>query len=367
MVQHGCSAFLDSVVDKSKESELKLENVHIFREFPRVFLEELPGLPPDREIKFVIELALETTLISKAPYLMAPVELKELKNQLQELLDKGLLSKVKYDIGDSCSLDYLIDSIFPLVRKHIEPDLHHAQVGRMTLGGLLGLGYNVVVSYKRASMSVNNDNVSISLETIDTLGYAALVSCVLKFFLLHMKYILGTGEDWWTTCLTVGNEASKMGVSGLWLTKSYLEIIIERKGVPRLNTPPLLPNSSLASNQDKMIIAPKPIRVTPNLVNKLEDLSQPWTRSPKKSKMEPVVATWHFISSDPPTNSSAIATTDPSSFKDTMKLAPLPNSYDLDRGLLLSALLENKGFPVIVGIGLLNYSLPPLVVDIKLG
>ena len=40
----------------------------------------------------------------------------------------SLLSKVQYDIGDTCSLDYLIDSIFPLFRKHIEPDLHHAQV-----------------------------------------------------------------------------------------------------------------------------------------------------------------------------------------------------------------------------------------------
>jgi len=41
----------------------------------------------------------------------------------------SLLSKVRHDIGDTCSLDYLIDSIFPLFRKHIEPDLHHAQVG----------------------------------------------------------------------------------------------------------------------------------------------------------------------------------------------------------------------------------------------
>lgn len=41
----------------------------------------------------------------------------------------SLLSKVQYDIGDSRSLDDLIDSIFPLFRKHIEPDLHHAQVG----------------------------------------------------------------------------------------------------------------------------------------------------------------------------------------------------------------------------------------------
>lgn len=41
----------------------------------------------------------------------------------------SLLSKVQHDIGESCSLDSLIDSIFPMFRKHIEPDLHHAQVG----------------------------------------------------------------------------------------------------------------------------------------------------------------------------------------------------------------------------------------------
>ena len=91
MMQHGCSAFLASVVDKSKESELKPKNVHIVCEFPEVFPEELPELPPDREIEFVIELAPETAPISKAPYRMAPVELKELKNQLQELLDKGFI------------------------------------------------------------------------------------------------------------------------------------------------------------------------------------------------------------------------------------------------------------------------------------
>lgn len=45
----------------------------------------------------------------------------------------------------------------------------------MTLGGLLALGYNVVVSYKRASTSVNNSNVSLSLETIDTLGETFMV------------------------------------------------------------------------------------------------------------------------------------------------------------------------------------------------
>ncbi|KAI9079828.1 hypothetical protein K1719_038238 [Acacia pycnantha] len=343
----------------------------------------------------------------------------------------SLLSKVRYDIGDSCSLDYLIDSIFPLFRKHIEPDLHHAQirinnsfvssfreaiykvkcrsespdghlgsafqqedeaqtdnciemylrppsaseeatindwikvrqsgiryylslgdqrivdknfiirpkaefeVGRMTLGGLLALGYSVVVSYKRASTTVSNGNVSVSFETIDALGETYMV-------------MRGTNRK------TVGKEALKMGVSGPWITKSYLEMILERKGVPRLSTPPLVSNKPLSGNQEGAIVAPKPIRVTPDIVTGIEDLSQPWTRSPRKSKMEPVIATWRFISSDSSQTDNSVL--DPSSFRDTMRLAPMPDSYDLDRGLLLAvqaiqALLEKKGVPVIVGIG----------------
>ncbi|XP_062075729.1 uncharacterized protein LOC133779843 [Humulus lupulus] len=82
--EHGCSKFLDSVVDKSKEIDLKPKNVHIICEVPEVFLVELLGLPLDKEIEFMIELAPETTLVSKSPYPMALTELKELKTQLQE-------------------------------------------------------------------------------------------------------------------------------------------------------------------------------------------------------------------------------------------------------------------------------------------
>ncbi|KAH1034097.1 hypothetical protein GYH30_054487 [Glycine max] len=342
----------------------------------------------------------------------------------------SLLSKVRYDIGDSCSLDYLIDSIFPLFRKHIEPDLHHAQirinnsfvssfreavykvkcrsessdghsgsafqgneaqtdnfiemylrppsaseearindwikvrqsgiryylslgdqrivdknfiirpkaefeVGRMTLGGLLALGYIVVVSYKRASTTVNNGKVSMSFETIDVLGETFMV-------------MRGTNRK------TVRTEALRMGINGPWITKSYLEMILQRKGVPRLSTPPLVSNTTVAGSQETVIAAPKPIRVTPNLVTGIDDLPQPWTRSPTKSKMEPVAAEWHFISSDSSQPDNSVL--DPSSFRDSIRLASMPDSFDLDRGLLLAvqaiqALLENKGVPVIVGIG----------------
>ncbi|XP_073100418.1 uncharacterized protein [Elaeis guineensis] len=330
----------------------------------------------------------------------------------------SLLSKVRHDIGDSCSLDYLIDSIFPLFRKHIEPDLHHAQirinnsfvssfrepyyklkcksespdghttysfdgskaetenyiemylrppfaseeakindwikvrqsgiryylslgdqrivdknfiirpkaefeVGRTTLGGLLALGYNVVVSYKRASTSVNNGQILIVMESIDTLNETFLV-------------LRGTSRK------VIGVEASRLGIKGPWITKSYLEMILESKGVPRVNTPPPLSSTLLTGSQERTIAAPRPIRLSTTIAPKPEDVTQPWTRSPTKSDMDPVV-TWNFIS-------------DSSAFRGNLQLAPLPDSYDLDRGLLLSvqaiqALLENKGFPVIVGIG----------------
>ena len=61
------------------------------REYPDVFPDELPGLSPLREVDFAIELEPGTAPISRAPYRMAPAQLKELKVQLQELLSKGFI------------------------------------------------------------------------------------------------------------------------------------------------------------------------------------------------------------------------------------------------------------------------------------
>ena len=66
-------------------------DIPIVYEFLDVFSDELPGLPPDRDVEFRIELVLGTTPISWRPYMMPPNELAKLKIQLQELLDKGLI------------------------------------------------------------------------------------------------------------------------------------------------------------------------------------------------------------------------------------------------------------------------------------
>jgi hypothetical protein len=70
-------------------AELKLEDIHVVREFRDVSTDDLLGMPPERSIEFKIELQPDTAPISKAPYKMSPMELKELKIQLQGLLDKG--------------------------------------------------------------------------------------------------------------------------------------------------------------------------------------------------------------------------------------------------------------------------------------
>ena len=89
-MRQGCEVYLAHVVDVEQES-VRIADIPVVRDFPDVFPDELPGLPPDREIEFTIELAPGTEPVSKAPYRMAPVEMKELAAQLQELLDKGVI------------------------------------------------------------------------------------------------------------------------------------------------------------------------------------------------------------------------------------------------------------------------------------
>jgi hypothetical protein len=71
--------------------ELPLKKIPLVCEYAYVFPNELPGMPPDRDIEFAIELQPRMAPISKRPYGMLPTELAKLKKQLQELLDKGFI------------------------------------------------------------------------------------------------------------------------------------------------------------------------------------------------------------------------------------------------------------------------------------
>ncbi|XP_070033048.1 uncharacterized protein [Nicotiana tomentosiformis] len=90
MINKGCIYHLVRVTDIDAEA-LTLESVPVVNEFPAVFPDELLGILPDREIDFGIDMMPNTYLISIPPYRMAPTELKELKEQLRDLLEKGFI------------------------------------------------------------------------------------------------------------------------------------------------------------------------------------------------------------------------------------------------------------------------------------
>ncbi|GJS55221.1 putative reverse transcriptase domain-containing protein [Tanacetum coccineum] len=90
----GCQVFLAQISAKKEEdkSERKqIGDVPIVRDFPEVFPEDLPGLPPTRPVEFQIDLVPGAAPVARAPYRLAPSEMKELSEQLQELSDKGFI------------------------------------------------------------------------------------------------------------------------------------------------------------------------------------------------------------------------------------------------------------------------------------
>ncbi|GJU31811.1 putative reverse transcriptase domain-containing protein [Tanacetum coccineum] len=78
-------------VTKKKSKEKRLEDVSVIHDFPEVFLDDLPGLPPPRKVEFRIDLVPGAAPVARAPYRLAPSKMKELSVQLQELLEKGFI------------------------------------------------------------------------------------------------------------------------------------------------------------------------------------------------------------------------------------------------------------------------------------
>ncbi|GJS29856.1 putative reverse transcriptase domain-containing protein [Tanacetum coccineum] len=89
-IEKGGELFLAQVTEQEPK-EKRLEDVPVIRDFPEVFPEDLPGLPPPRQVEFRIDLILGAAPVARAPYHLAPSEMKELSKQLQELLEKGFI------------------------------------------------------------------------------------------------------------------------------------------------------------------------------------------------------------------------------------------------------------------------------------
>ncbi|GJU22501.1 putative reverse transcriptase domain-containing protein [Tanacetum coccineum] len=89
-ISRGCQVFMIQVMEK-KSDEKRLEDIPVVKEFSDVFPEDLPGLPPVRQVEFQIDLIPGAAPVARTPYRLAPSEMQELSNQLQELADRGFI------------------------------------------------------------------------------------------------------------------------------------------------------------------------------------------------------------------------------------------------------------------------------------
>lgn len=90
LLSQGCQGFL-AYGTGSLEVKKELTKIPVVCDYQDVFPEDIPGLPPDPKVEISIDIVLGTAPASKAPYKQAPVGLMELKEQVQELLDKGFI------------------------------------------------------------------------------------------------------------------------------------------------------------------------------------------------------------------------------------------------------------------------------------
>ncbi|GJU89058.1 hypothetical protein Tco_1301481 [Tanacetum coccineum] len=89
-ISRGCQVFITQVIEK-KSDEKRLEDIPVVRKFLKIFPKNLPGLPPVRQVEFQIDLIPGAAPVARAPYRLAPSEMQELSNQLQELADRGFI------------------------------------------------------------------------------------------------------------------------------------------------------------------------------------------------------------------------------------------------------------------------------------
>ncbi|XP_071912237.1 uncharacterized protein [Coffea arabica] len=118
MLSKGAQGYLDFLINTLSD-KVNLENMHVVKEYPDVFSEELESLPPKREITFKIDVTLGVAPISTTPYRMAPAELKELKLQLQDLLERDFIKESDSPWG---ALKYHPDPSHILHPENVEID-----------------------------------------------------------------------------------------------------------------------------------------------------------------------------------------------------------------------------------------------------
>nr|GEX14831.1 reverse transcriptase domain-containing protein [Tanacetum cinerariifolium] len=122
----GCQIFMAQISAKKEEDKSKgkqLKDVPIVWDFPEVFPEDLSGLLPARPVEFQIDLILGAAPVARAPYRLAPSEIKELSKQLQELSNKGFIRPGSSPWGASVLFVKKKDESFRIVREQDIPKM----------------------------------------------------------------------------------------------------------------------------------------------------------------------------------------------------------------------------------------------------
>ncbi|GJY76016.1 putative reverse transcriptase domain-containing protein [Tanacetum coccineum] len=120
----GETLIIRAQVIEKKSDEKRLEDIPIVREFPKFFPEDLPGLTPVRQVEFQIDFIPGAALVARAPYRLAPSEMHELSDQLQELADRGFIRPSTSPWGSPVLLVKKKDGFFRMCIDYRELNNH---------------------------------------------------------------------------------------------------------------------------------------------------------------------------------------------------------------------------------------------------
>nr|GEU55989.1 reverse transcriptase domain-containing protein [Tanacetum cinerariifolium] len=118
-IERGSRLFIAQVMEK-EPAKKQLQDVLVIRNFPEVFLDDLPGLPPPQKVEFKIELIPDVALVTCVPYRLAPYELKELSDQLKELSKNGFICPSSSPWGASVLFVKKKDGSFCMCINYLE-------------------------------------------------------------------------------------------------------------------------------------------------------------------------------------------------------------------------------------------------------